>query len=320
MRRTALCTIAVAFLCAFQTAPAQAAVPTRVFVAAQGLDSNPCTFALPCRTFQHAHNIVAANGEIDVLDPAGYGPVNITKAISIQGHGFSGISVGGGGTGIAINAAATDRVSLNGLLIEGSGVGNIGIEFISGRALVVENCVVRNVAQSGLQFGSNASTLQTLSVSNSSFTANGTNGILIVTLSTGAVTASIDRVVFDGNLFAGLNLLGQGGTGSLTVAVTDSTASNNINGAAGTGFLTQSTGGASFSLLLLTRCTAVGNAVGVSAFGANAFLMLAQSSLVGNAAGYVASGAGGSGVESYGDNYMEGNGASVGVLVPGTKQ
>ena len=51
--------------------PAQA--QSRVFVAAQGSDANPCTFAQPCRTFQHAHDVVAAYGEIDALDPAGYG-------------------------------------------------------------------------------------------------------------------------------------------------------------------------------------------------------------------------------------------------------
>src|SRR6516165_7290011 len=79
--------------------PAQA---QRVFVSATGLDTNPCTFASPCRSFQHAHDVAAANGEIDVLDPAGYGPVTITKAISIQGHGFSGITVASGGTGITI--------------------------------------------------------------------------------------------------------------------------------------------------------------------------------------------------------------------------
>src|SRR5262245_39107236 len=100
------------------------AQPTRVFVAAQGSDANSCTFAQPCRTFQRAHNVVAARGEIDVLDPAGYGVVTITKSISIQGHGFAGISVSGSGTGIIINAGANDRVSLNGVLIDGGGVGD----------------------------------------------------------------------------------------------------------------------------------------------------------------------------------------------------
>src|SRR5215468_5994432 len=71
---------------------------TRAFVAAQGGDGNPCSFALPCRTFQHAHDTVAAGGEIDVIDAAGYGALTITKSISIQGHGFSGISASSGGT------------------------------------------------------------------------------------------------------------------------------------------------------------------------------------------------------------------------------
>jgi hypothetical protein len=35
--------------------PAQAQ-PAHVFVAAQGSDSNPCTLAQPCLSFQHAHD------------------------------------------------------------------------------------------------------------------------------------------------------------------------------------------------------------------------------------------------------------------------
>src|SRR5262245_60973002 len=37
--------------------------------------------------------VVAAKGEIDVLDPAVYGALTITKAISIQGHGLAGLTV-----------------------------------------------------------------------------------------------------------------------------------------------------------------------------------------------------------------------------------
>src|SRR5262245_60029106 len=91
MLRIALSAIAASLL-ALTIYAGTAQAQSRVFVAAQGLDSNPCTFALPCRSFQKAHDTVAANGEIDVLDPAGYGAVLISKAISIQGHGFSGIT------------------------------------------------------------------------------------------------------------------------------------------------------------------------------------------------------------------------------------
>src|SRR5437763_8402706 len=94
-------------------APAQG--QTRMFVAAQGSDSNACSFAAPCRTFQHAHDTVAAGGEIDVLDPAGYGAVTISKSISIQGHGYAGITAatpGGSGITVAVGAIATDKVNL----------------------------------------------------------------------------------------------------------------------------------------------------------------------------------------------------------------
>src|SRR5215472_8822860 len=166
---------AAVFACSMHADPAQA---QRVFVSAAGSDGNPCSFASPCRSFQHAHDVVAANGEIDVLDPAGYGTLTITKAISIQGHGFSGISVSSGGTGITMNASSTAVVNLNGLLIDGGGVGAYGIVFSSGKSLTVENCIVRNLVD-GLHFVSTAATTQTLTVSNSYFNDNSQSGIFI---------------------------------------------------------------------------------------------------------------------------------------------
>src|SRR5579862_7940 len=139
---------ALAFAVTLSAAPAQA---QRVFVGATGSDGNPCTFASPCRSFQHAHDVASSGGEIDVLDPAGYGPLAINKAISIQGHGFSGITVPSGGNGITINAGSTDDVTLNGLLIEGGGVGSNGIVFNSGASLTVTGCVVQNLHTTGSQ-------------------------------------------------------------------------------------------------------------------------------------------------------------------------
>jgi len=120
--------------------PAQA--QSRVFVAAQGSDSNACTFAAPCRTFQHAHDTVAANGEIDVLDPAGYGAVTITKSISIQGHGFAGISAPSGDA-ITINVGTFDKVSVRGVLLDGLLSGTNGVTFNSGGSLDIQDCVIR---------------------------------------------------------------------------------------------------------------------------------------------------------------------------------
>src|SRR6516162_4145543 len=97
LKSSLMAVAAIAFVCSMHADPAQA--QSRVFVSATGSDGNPCTFAAPCRSFQHAHDVTSANGEIDVIDPAGYGPLTISKSISIQGHGFSGISVPSSGVG-----------------------------------------------------------------------------------------------------------------------------------------------------------------------------------------------------------------------------
>src|SRR5215472_3336980 len=138
---------AAVFACSMYASSAQA---QRVFVSATGSDGNPCSFASPCRSFQHAHDVAPAHGEIDVLDPAGYGAVTITKAISIQGHGFSGITVASGATGITINAGSSDAITLNGLIIDGAHVGANGVVLNSGGGLTVTNCVVQNLTAHGV--------------------------------------------------------------------------------------------------------------------------------------------------------------------------
>ena len=71
--------LATALACVFFAAPANAQAP-RTFVSAAGSDSNPCSFAAPCRHFQNAVNATSAGGEVDALDPAGYGPIVISQS------------------------------------------------------------------------------------------------------------------------------------------------------------------------------------------------------------------------------------------------
>ena len=63
-----LTVLATALACSLATAPANARA--RVFVASYGSDSNPCTFGSPCKTFQHAHDVVDAGGEVTAIQPA----------------------------------------------------------------------------------------------------------------------------------------------------------------------------------------------------------------------------------------------------------
>ena len=77
--------LATVLACAYLAAPANAQAP-RTFVSAAGSDSNPCSFAAPCRHFQAAVNATSLGGEVDALDPAGYGPITITQPITIEGQ------------------------------------------------------------------------------------------------------------------------------------------------------------------------------------------------------------------------------------------
>src|ERR1700684_4256771 len=109
-----LCTRSVAYsdailgLCAY-SAPAFAQA-TRTWVSGTGDDSNPCSRTAPCKTFAGASSKTAANGEINCLDPGGFGTLTITKAIAINCQGTLGSSLNSGTTGFTINAGASDQV------------------------------------------------------------------------------------------------------------------------------------------------------------------------------------------------------------------
>jgi hypothetical protein len=65
--------------------PMAYAQATRTWVSGVGDDANPCSRTAPCKTFPGAISKTAAGGEIDVLDPGGFGSVTITKSITIDG-------------------------------------------------------------------------------------------------------------------------------------------------------------------------------------------------------------------------------------------
>src|SRR5215210_3156391 len=92
--RLALHFVAVLALVAFCTSLTQAQA-TRTWVSGLGDDANPCSRTAPCRTFAGAFSKTAINGEIDALDPNGFGGVTLTKSMTIDGTGtFAGIAAG----------------------------------------------------------------------------------------------------------------------------------------------------------------------------------------------------------------------------------
>src|SRR3954454_22467118 len=69
---------------ALSQAPAAHAQATRTWVSGVGDDANPCSRTAPCKTFAGAISKTAAGGEINCLDPGGFGAVTITKAMTIS--------------------------------------------------------------------------------------------------------------------------------------------------------------------------------------------------------------------------------------------
>jgi hypothetical protein len=163
-RFTVKLVVIATFLLAFASiAQAQA---TRTWVSGVGDDVNPCSRTAPCKTWAGAISKTAIHGEIDALDPGGYGTLNITKSITIDGTlgaGF-GSTLASGTNGFIINIApnANDpfrEVILRNLSINGSGssggvgtrTGLDGVRFIQGLTLTIENCRIFAFSGDGVE-------------------------------------------------------------------------------------------------------------------------------------------------------------------------
>jgi hypothetical protein len=96
---------------------------TRTWVSGVGDDVNPCSRTAPCKTFAGAISKTANGGEINCLDPGGFGGVTITKSLTIKCAYTEGGVLVSGTNAIVINATATDKVTLVGLDINGIGTG-----------------------------------------------------------------------------------------------------------------------------------------------------------------------------------------------------
>src|SRR4051812_42184360 len=92
---------------------------TRTWVSGTGDDANPCSRTAPCKTFAGAISKTAANGEINCIDPGGFGGVTIGKSLAIKcRYTEAGVLVSGTNA-IVVNAANGDKVTLDGLDING---------------------------------------------------------------------------------------------------------------------------------------------------------------------------------------------------------
>src|ERR1700744_6038979 len=127
-------------------APAHAQA-TRTWVSGVGDDANPCSRTAPCKTFAGAISKTAAGGEIDCLDPGGFGTVTITKSITLDcgGGGIVGSILASPVAGINVSAAG-GTVIIRNLSINGAGttLGTRGINILAAANVMVEHSHIMN--------------------------------------------------------------------------------------------------------------------------------------------------------------------------------
>src|SRR4051794_10623731 len=136
-------------------APARAQAP-RPWFSGVGDDANPCSRTAPCKTFAGAISKTATAGEINCLDPGGFGTITITKSITLNCHEVFGSILASGVPGVTINAtAAGSRVVLRGLQIDGiqggaNVAGTIGVRILAAAVVAIEDTVVTQFSQQGI--------------------------------------------------------------------------------------------------------------------------------------------------------------------------
>ncbi len=266
---------------------------TRTWVSGVGDDANPCSRTAPCKTFAGAISKTAASGEINCLDPAGFGSVTITKSITIGCEFTLGGIAAAGTNGVIVNAGAGDIVVLRGLDIDGYATGTNGIRYLQAAALYVEDCIISRFNT----YGIDAALANTGELSVKDTQIRNSNIGIRVTTTSGEIRASLSNVAIQNN-----------GNGLQTadrsrVIISDSTVSGNSLGVR----VITSAGGQ----LDVVRTTITGNTTGVaSGDNGNAIVRLQDSTITGNDRSIRQDGSGQ--ILSLGNNMITGNGTNTG--------
>jgi hypothetical protein len=243
----------VLLLVAGPLAPGAGAQATRTWISGVGDDANPCSRTAACKTIAGAISKTATGGEINGLDPGGYGAVTVTKPITID---FSATGSGGvlntGSNGIMVQAPDTADVILRNLDIYG------------GAALAPGACAYAGLAGVRVTGG------KTIRIENSTI-ASQTTGVQIVPTA-GDVDVFVNRTDISNTCAYGIQVAPTGGHAA-RVTVRDSTITN-----AGTAI--SANAGAH---VWLTDTTIFDNAVGLETLNGGVIDAFAGNQIFGNA-------------------------------------
>jgi hypothetical protein len=292
------------FMFAFASlAQAQA---SRTWVSGVGDDANPCSRTAPCKTFAGAISKTAAGGEIDCLDPGGFGAVTITKSITIDGGSqFGSILTSLGGTGVIINdtgaSPPTGTVTLRHLWINGIGTAANGIRILSEKRVNIIDCQIFGMTARGISDERTHGGGPTLNVQDTTIHNVGTDGVHVGNPTTN-VSAAYDnlRIISAGGV--GIFMTNGSSTEAKNCNVTFATTGIQIDGSSAT-------------------ATIIGTSLGLNSTGlantASANTKISECTITNNATGIsIPSGS----VTGYGNNVVDGNAAGNAVTTSLTQK
>ena len=226
--RSTINVLAIATLMCAIASIAQAQA-SRTWVSGVGDDANPCSRTAPCKTFAGAISKTATAGEINVLDPGGFGAVTITKSMTIDGSGGSMAGIAASGVaGIIVNAPSTAVVTVRNLDIDGFGLGGgtlaagtNGISILGAKAVHVEHCQIYGFATNAILDNRTTPGSPQLYVTDT-IIRNNQQGITITGVSASATRAFVDHCQIHGNAGFGVAAIN-----SNIVTVSNSTVNDN---------------------------------------------------------------------------------------------
>ncbi|HEY0328684.1 MAG TPA: right-handed parallel beta-helix repeat-containing protein [Rhodopseudomonas sp.] len=300
---------ALALLCGLLAAAPAQAQATRTWVSGVGDDANPCSRTAPCKTFAGAISKTAVNGEINCIDPAGYGAVTITKSITIDCNYTLGSILNAGTNGINIpfdsfTAVGETRktVRLRGLSFNGADTGLIGVRITgaagsAGSEVFIEHCVIDgNFGGAARGISDERSGGGELYVTDTIVRNTGGTGILVnpnAGASAGSrIDAVLDRARVENSNFG----IAVGSAARVMI--------NNSVFAGNTAAGIEAEGPFAAVEVNVDRSVTSGNGTGVANGGGTVTIRLANSDVAFNATGI-------SGVtQSFGNNRISGNGAA----------
>lgn len=289
-------------------APAQAQ-QTRTWVSGAGNDANPCTRALPCLSFIEAHSKTNDGGQINCLDGGSFGPVIITKAITIDCTGTLGGVLNPMMTAVVINAGAGKAVKLRGLSINGSisfVAAQTGIQIQSAGSVTIENVFIENQRErAGIEIAPSTGTL-VVNILNTVLTDNSSGpgaGIQVVPSGTALVRITMRNVQVLGTTGNAVRLDSTGTAGLGILAIIENC---NFSNSSGAGISAVAGSNASpFNVTLLTNSNISNNGgAGISTSGAAARVRVGNTSLSLNGTG-ISPGTGF--INNLGGNFVVGN-------------